>query len=171
MATEVIGGTCPAPEVIEVIHPAPEVIEVIHPAPEVIEYPGHKTPGPPGPPGRDGVAEAIVRRAAAPLSALVVVWEDVSGDVHPLDYRDGAHIDMLAGLTITSAAAGDDVTVQRSGPLDAQGLGLMPGRVWLGTNGALTQTPPVDGFDVLVGLAVSGERLYLSFDSAIFLEI
>lgn len=129
--------------------------------------PGHR--GPQGVPGPAGGA-AFIRVAAVTLSALVVVWEDAAGLVHPLDYRDEAHAALLCGLTITSAGAGQDVTVQRAGPLDAAGLGLVPGRVWLGVDGRLTQTPPQDGCDILVGNATADERIYLNFNEAIYLE-
>lgn len=129
-------------------------------------------PGPVGPQGQIGPAggAAFVRAAGANLSALVVVWEDAAGAVHPLDYRDEANAETLCGLTITSATVGNDITVQRSGPLDAAGLGLTPGRVWLGANGRLTQIPPEDGLDILVGNATSSGRIYLDFNSAIYLE-
>jgi hypothetical protein len=99
------------------------------------------------------------------------VWEDPAGVVRLLDYRDAAHIDLLAGITVTAAgAAGQPVTVQRSGVLDAAGLGLVPGRVWLGADGALTQAPPADGFDVLLGSAVAGARLVFNLQDTIHLE-
>ena len=93
------------------------------------------TRGIPGPPGKQGIpgpagGAAFTRVAATTLSALVVVWEDSAGRVRPLDYRDEEHTALLCGLTITSADAGQDVTVQRIGPLDAAGLGLVPGRVF-----------------------------------------
>lgn len=123
--------------------------------------------GPPGPAG----GSTFARPAATPLSALAVVWETPAGEVLPLDYRDADHIDSLAGIATTAAqSAGEMVQVQASGALDISGLGFAPGRVWIGANGALTQTPPVDGFDVLVGRVVSGQRLYLSFTDHIHLE-
>lgn len=127
------------------------------------------TRGVPGPAGRDGESQNFTRHTPAPLSALVVVWEDPTGAVHPLDYRDDAHIDLLAGLTVTSGGAGAVVTIQRSAVLDAHGLGLAPGRVWLGVDGRLTQTPPQDGCDILVGYATADERIYIDFSEAIFL--
>lgn len=136
---------------------------------EVLEAAAQGPRGPQGPPGPAGGA-AFIRVAAVTLSALVVVWEDAAGLVHPLDYRDEAHAALLCGLTITSAGAGQDVTVQRAGPLDAAGLGLVPGRVWLGVDGRLTQTPPQDGCDILVGNATADERIYLNFNEAIYLE-
>lgn len=136
---------------------------------EVLEAAAQGPRGPQGPPGPAGGA-AFTRVAATTLSALVVVWEDSAGLVRPLDYRDEEHAALLCGLTITSADAGQDVTVQRIGPLDAAGLGLIPGRVWLGVDGRLTQTPPQDGCDILVGNATADERIYLNFNEAIYLE-
>ena len=133
------------------------------------------TRGIPGPPGKQGIpgpagGAAFARVAATTLSTLVVVWEDSAGLVRPLDYRDEEHAALLCGLTITSADAGQDVTVQSIGPLDAAGLGLVPGRVWLGVDGRLTQAPPEDGCDILVGNATADERIYLSFNESINLE-
>ncbi|MDR0717521.1 MAG: hypothetical protein LBF50_08905 [Azoarcus sp.] len=126
--------------------------------------------GPPGPPGIDAPGSIVARTAGAALSALIAVWEDEDGAVWPLDWRDAAHIDLLAGVTRTAALAGDEITIQRAGVVDAAGLGLVPGPVWIGEDGRLTQTPPVDGFDVYLGPALSGSRMILSPAEPIFLE-
>lgn len=128
--------------------------------------------GPPGPPGPIGPAggSAFELTAATAISALRVVWEDANGAAHLLDVGDSAHIDLLAGLTTTAADSGGTVRVQRLGPLDAAGLGLSPGRVWLGANGALTQVAPTESHDVLVGYATDDDRIYLSFSEPIELE-
>lgn len=157
--TPVVFPECGAPVVVQGQDCAQVVLEVAVQGP----------PGPRGEPGPAGGA-AFTRVAATTLSALVVVWEDSAGLVRPLDYRDEEHAALLCGLTITSADAGQDVTVQRIGPLDAAGLGLVPGRVWLGVDGRLTQTPPQDGCDILVGNATADERIYLNFNEAIYLE-
>lgn len=134
------------------------------------------TGGEQGPPGRAGPigpagGSAFERQSGEAVSALRVVWEDASGIVRPLDYRDDEHIDLLAGITVTAAAsAGQPVTVQRSGVIDAAGLGLAPGRVWLGANGVLTQSPASDGFDVFIGTAVAPARLILNLQDNIELE-
>lgn len=125
--------------------------------------------GPPGPPGPAGGA-AFIRQSDGPLSALRIVWEDGSGVVRPLDSSDEDHIDLMSGLTLTAAASTGPVTVQRSGPVNDAAWTWTPGRVYLGANGALTQTPPADGFDVLVGVAVSPTRLILDFQDPIELE-
>lgn len=156
-------------QILAVVEEATQVLAVVEEAAQILAVAEQGPVGPPGPPGPAGGA-AFIRVAAVALSALVVVWEDAAGLVHPLDYRDEDHAALLCGLTITSAGAGQDVTVQRAGPLDAAGLGLVPGRVWLGVDGRLTQTPPQDGCDILVGNATADERIYLNFNEAIYLE-
>lgn len=139
---------------------------------EVVEVIADVEQGPPGPPGPIGPAGgvAFTRPTPAPLSALRVVWEDAAGAVHPLSADDADHIDLVCGLTLTAASAPGDVTVQRSGPVTDTAWNWAPGRVYLGMGGALTQSPPEDGFDVLVGVAVSATRLILDFQDPIELE-
>lgn len=130
------------------------------------------TQGPVGPRGQPGPAggSAFIRIAGEPISALRAVYELPSGAVHPLSADDAEHIDLLAGITVTSASAGQEVTIQRAGPLDASGLNLQPGRVWLGMNGQLTQTPPDSGNDTLLGYATAEQRLYIDISETILLE-
>jgi len=144
------------------------LVEIITPAaPLVVEL---GIPGPPGPPGQPG-GTAFTRVSGMPMSALRVVWEDPAGVIHPLDFEDADHISLLCGVTVTAAAAaGQAVTVQRAGPVDVPGLGLTPGPVWLGSEGGLTQVPPVNGFDVRVGSVVSGQRMYIDISSPINLK-
>jgi len=120
--------------------------------------------------GKPGHGAHLVRQSSGPLSALRVVWEDEFGVVRLLDASDAGHIDLLCGLTITATPDAGDVTVQRSGPVDDAAWSWTPGRVYLGASGALTQSPPVGGFDVLVGVAVSATRLFLNIQDPIELE-
>lgn len=124
--------------------------------------------GPPGPPGPSGGA-AVQRLAGSELSALRAVYE-LDGYVYPLDCRDSVHIDLLLGVTLTAADPGQPVNVQRSGVLDDAGWSWTPGRVWLGIDGRITQTPPTDGFDVLIGAATSATRITLNLTETIELE-
>ena len=127
--------------------------------------------GPPGRPGEPGPAggAAVQRLSGETLSALRAVYE-LDGEVYALDYRDAAHIDLLLGITLTAADQGQPVNVQRSGVLDDAGWAWTPGRVWLGADGRLTQTPPTDGFDVLIGAATSATRITLNLTETIELE-
>ena len=136
---------------------------------EVLEVAAQGPRGPKGDPGPAG-GTSHVRNSAAALSALLVVWEDEFGVVRPLDSADEGHIDLLCGLTITGTSSVGPVTVQRTGAVDDTAWAWTPGRVYLGAGGSLTQTPPNDGFDVLVGVAVSPTRLILSFQDPIQME-
>lgn len=118
------------------------------------------------PSASDGLFSRIAGEA---VSALHVVWEDEDGRVYPLDYRDEEHIDLLSGFTVSSANTGEALSLQRVGWLDAAGLGLVPGRVWLGADGRPTQVPPEEGFDVLIGYATAEERLFLDIQDNILL--
>ncbi len=140
---------------------------------EIVQVVAVAEQGPRGPQGIPGPAggAAFVRKSSGALSALLIVWEDSAGVVRPLDCSDVDHIDLICGLTLTAAAAGPgEVTVQRSGPVDDAAWSWTPGRVYLGASGALTQTPPANRFDVLVGVAVSATRLFLNIQDPIELE-
>lgn len=125
--------------------------------------------GPPGPPGPSG-ATIFVRQSAGALSAMRIVWEDGAGVVSVLDSADDDHIDLLCGITLAATSDAGPVTVQRTGAVDDSAWDWTPGRVYLGANGAPTQSPPTTGFDVLIGTAVSPTRIILNFQDPIDLE-
>lgn len=122
------------------------------------------------PTGSGGADGYYIRTAGTSISALQAVYERPDGTVWPLSADDSEHIDLLVGIAITGAREGAGVAVQRSGLLDASGLNLQPGRVWLGTNGQLTQTPPDSGNDTLLGYATAEQRLYIDISETILLE-
>ncbi|WP_260465959.1 hypothetical protein [Stutzerimonas stutzeri] len=125
--------------------------------------------GPPGIPGPAG-GTAIQCSAGATLSALRVVYE-LAAQVFALDYRDAQHIDLLLGITTSAAGAGAPINVQRSGVLDDSSWSWLPGRIYLAADGALTQTPPSDGYCVLIGAATSATSIILNLQDPIELEI
>lgn len=127
--------------------------------------------GPPGRPGEPGPAggASVQRTAGSSLSALIAVYE-LDGLVCALSADDAVHIDLLLGITLTAAQAGEPVNVQRLGAIEDSGWNWVPGRVYLGANGALTQTPPTIGFDLLIGSATSPTRITLNLQDPISLE-
>lgn len=132
------------------------------------------TVGEQGPAGRQGIpgpagGSAFERIAGQIISALRAVYE-LDGQVFYLDYRDAAHINLLLGITLTAAHALDPVNVQGSGVLDDDSWNWAPGPVWLGPAGTITQTPPADGYDVLIGAAMSATRLTLNIQDPITME-
>jgi hypothetical protein len=127
--------------------------------------------GPPGRPGEPGPAggSALQRVAAETLSALRAVYE-LDGVVRYLDYRDADHVALLIGVTITAGLASEPVNIQSAGPLTDASWQWAPGPVWVGSAGHLTQAPPDDGFDLLIGSAVSATRIQLNLQRPIELE-
>ncbi len=128
-------------------------------------------PGPQGRQGEPGPAggASVQRTAGSSLSALIAVYE-LDGLVRALSADDAVHIDLLLGITLTAAQAGETVNVQRLGAIEDSAWNWVPGRVYLGANGALTQTPPTSGFDLLIGSATSPARIALNFQDPISLE-
>lgn len=126
---------------------------------------GNGSQGVPGPAGN----AAVARLAGETISALRVVYE-TAGEVFLLDYRDEDHIDLLLGVTLTAGVAGAPINVQRLMDITDASWNWTLGRVYLGANGTLTQTPPADGYDVLIGYAVSPTRLTLNLQDPIEME-
>lgn len=124
--------------------------------------PGIGIPGPAG-------GSALQRTAGQTLSALRAVYE-LDGEVFLLDLADAAHIDFLLGITLNAADISTPVNVQRSGSLEDANWSWLPGRIWLGPEGRLTQTPPTSGFDLAIGTAVSSTRITLNLQDPIEIE-
>lgn len=112
------------------------------------------------------LANTVQRTAGENLSALRVVYE-LGGEVFYIDYLDTAHIELIRGVTVTSASAGGQVSVRMYGDIEDDSWSWDIGVIWLGANGVLTQTPPTTGFDVRVGSAVSPTRVILSISEPI----
>ncbi|UZZ12458.1 hypothetical protein NDO41_08270 [Ectopseudomonas mendocina] len=157
-----------APDVIVLGQPFVLVLEPVAPPAIVVAAGTQGPPGLAGPPGPEAGA-AFQRQAGETLSAMRVVYE-LAGQVYALDAGDAGHIDLLLGVTVSAAESGSAINVQRSGAVDNSGWNWQPGRVWLGAAGSLTQTPPADGFVVLIGAAVSATRITLNIQDAIQLE-
>lgn len=118
--------------------------------------------GTPGPVGGTSVA----RLAGETISALRAVYE-LDGEIFNLDYRDEDHIDLLLGITLTAGVTGATINVQRFSDITDAAWSWTPGRVFLGADGTLTQSPAADGFDVLIGSAVSATRLTINLQDPI----
>ena len=132
--------------------------------------------GPPGPQGMPGPAggQVLQRSAGMTVSALVVVYEDMFGQVWPADHDAELDVIALLGVTLSAADPSQLVNVQRLGFIDDDSWRWQPGgRVYLGRQGRLVQTPPTGGaggYDVLIGTALSATRLLLNIQDPIELE-
>lgn len=154
--------------VVQLEGEAPVVVPPADPQTVVLAVGIQGVPGPAGLPGPAGGA-ALQSTAGSSLSALVAVYE-LDGVVRALSADDAQHIDLLLGITLTAAQAGERINVQRLGAIEDSGWNWVPGRVFLGANGALTQIPPMHGFDVLIGSATSPTRIALNLQDPIELE-
>ena len=131
------------------------------------------TVGEQGPPGRQGEpgpagGSVLQRPAGHVVSALRMVYE-LNGQVFYLDYRDANTIYLLLGLTLSGAQAGELLNIQRAGVVEDSSWAWAPGALFLGPDGSITQNPPVDGFCVLLGSAVSATRIILDINRPIYL--
>jgi len=92
-----------------------------------------------------------------------------SGAVGYADYSVAGHGDDTIGISTGAADAGYTVQVQQFGYLTHVGWSWTPGQpIFVGTNGALTQTAPTSGFVQVVGHASDTDEMYVSIEQAIF---
>lgn len=105
--------------------------------------------------------------AGASLSALRAVTLDASGNAV---YASNATIAdaQVVGVTITSASSGAAVNVKTFGLITDASWSWTKGPVYLGTNGALTQTAPTGGAIVVqVGKAMTATKLLVDIELTI----
>lgn len=112
---------------------------------------------------------AFGRIAKRTMSALRVVWEDENGKVDWANPNDSLHVERIAGITYTAGDEGDEVMIRRTGAIEDSSWNFTTGRVWLGENGLLTQIPPTTGYDVVIGVATTNNRMYVNIQDPILL--
>lgn len=121
------------------------------------------------PPPLPSGGESVIRTAGVTLSALLGVYEQ-QGQVYPLDQDDDLHISQFLGIAISAAQAGSSAVIQRSGTIDDTSWAwTVGGLVYLGAGGALTQTAPTTGWELVVGTAPSATRLNLAIQDPVLL--
>lgn len=102
-------------------------------------------------------ASPAVMVAGENLAAGDYVYINASGHAMKADNRYESRSCM--GWVNSAALNTEPVTVQFAG-INGHGLALVPGPVWLGINGGLTQTPPTTGALVqLLGYATSATNV------------
>lgn len=147
----------------------PEQCQVVVDQEEIIEVliaPGEQgPPGPPGPAGSGG-DQYVTRTAGLTISANRVLY-DRAGLVYPLGQADAENIFAILGLSVSAGQVGAQISVQRSGTVTDSGWTWAYGRVYLGADGQLTQTPPSSGFSVLIGFAATATSINLSINDPI----
>lgn len=127
-------------------------------------------PGPRGLQGPQGIAGSgtfDLLAGVGGISALRVVVAEGGIARYP-DISDPADAARVIGLAYTAAVAGATFTVQPDGIVNEPLWNWIPGVVWVGLNGALTQTPPDSPAWLMeAGRAVAATQLLLDFQKPI----
>lgn len=111
--------------------------------------------GPQGPPGLAGGA-SIARQASTALSGHRAVRERADGAVEYADPSTPLGLTTVLGITSGAASGGAPVTIVTTGEMEEQTWSWTPGAlIYLGSSGALTQTAPVAGWLMVLGVATS----------------
>jgi hypothetical protein len=94
------------------------------------------------------------------INAFQAVAVHADGLAYKADASNAADAGRVVGIAITSATTGNSLEVQQLGEIDNAGFLFTPGAwVYLGTGGALVQTPNAGAFELPLGVALSASRL------------
>lgn len=101
-----------------------------------------------------------------------IVTLNNQGEVIHADRTIPGHAGRLCGLTLASAVAGAPVAVQSHGLVTDPSWqwDVSKPRLFLSTQGTLTQTVPTSGFLCVVGFCVSETQLFVDIQPAIQLN-
>lgn len=159
------------PNDVSVVQATTEETRVIAPtdvAPMVV---AHGNQGPPGIQGQPGVTAGLLlsRIAGQPLSAHRVVFQDDADNrVRYVDPQADSIAEVLGITTTATSASGEIVYVQSAGELNDPSFAFLPGPVFVGANGVLTQDPPTTGAALQVGVATTLTALLIRIQQPIY---
>lgn len=134
------------------------------------------TVGEPGPPGAQGIpgsgsaAESYVTAAAIGGNRVVVT--NASGLLEYATNTNTAHANQAVRLTTQAGALGDTITVLVSGRMTEPSWAWTPGgALYVGTNGLMTQTPPVSPavFSKIIAVAETATRVLMLHEPPVML--
>jgi len=122
-----------------------------------------------GRPGTDagGGIQTIIRTAGETVSALRVVYESQAKAYIANPANESVF--QALGVSLTSGSLDSELTIQTQGFIDDASWSWAEGIVWCGANGTLTQVPPIDGWDFVIGFATSPTRLYIDLNVPVLL--
>ena len=113
------------------------------------------------------VADELSLVASTNLSALRAITTNGSGEAVYASNDTLANAQVI-GLTVNAASAGNNVTIKTNGVITDASWNWTKGTVYLGTNGALTQTAPTGGAVIVhVGRALTATKLQVDIDTII----
>lgn len=116
--------------------------------------------GPPGPAGPPG-GSLLDGTAAVTCSGHRVV-RAVAGGVAPASCADPSHAGSVLGVTHGAALAGEPIEFVAFGVMEEPSWTWVPGPLFLGLDGALTQYRPLAGFLQQIGVATAPTRILVN---------
>lgn len=124
-----------------------------------------------GPRGQDGANGGAVENftAGAVISGHRML-SAAGGLVVPADAASISSAESCVGLGLQAAAFGEPVSVLRFGRVTELTWSWAPGPVYLGADGAMTQTPPDTGVLLQVGQAFDSHTLDVRIGTPILLD-
>lgn len=118
----------------------------------------------------DAAVDTAAYTAGEALSVFQPVVPSSTGRVIGADPNDPAKLAGVLGITITTAALGGQVTVQRRGPVTIVGASFTDQQpVYVDTAGGLTQSP-IGIAALLVGVAIDATTLFVIPAQPVLLE-
>lgn len=134
----------------------------------IIEMPGGQGPqgmqGIPGPAG----GSTFQRPAGQDLSGHRAVYSS-AGTVLYASASNPLHVAAYLGITNGAAMNGATVDIVRTGGMSDPSFSFVPGPIYLGELGVLTQTEPLTGMVFPVGFAESATVIFLNPQAPIVL--
>ena len=110
-------------------------------------------------PGLVGGGVVFELVAGVPLSGDRAVIANSAGQAIYADGANPSHIGRVIGITVNAAASGANVAIAPSGELTEVSWNWIPGAVFVGANGFLTQTPPASGFTQAIAAVITPTRI------------
>jgi hypothetical protein len=124
--------------------------------------------GPQGVPGERGADSTIQETAVTSLGGHRVVRGSLGG-LRLASAGSLSDAGSAIGITTGAAEAGQPATFQPSGIMTESSWAWTPGPIFLGSNGALTQSPPAAAFEQQVAIAISATRIVVQIEPPILL--
>lgn len=129
--------------------------------------------GPAGIQGQPGPAAgtSFTRPAAANVSGGKAVTLNAAGECLHANGANALMANSVVGISLNGGAAGADITIITiGGEIEETVWNWQANKpVFLGTDGALTQTAPTSGYLLVVGVAVGPTRMVVKIQQPIFI--
>ncbi len=123
--------------------------------------------GPVGPVG----GSSLSYLAGAALGGHRMVVLNSSQQAVYADNTNLAHANKVLGMTTGAVSMGDTASILYGGELvEPSWVWGLDQPVYVGTNGLLTQTPPVAGFSQIVGFPIAANKLFVSLREPLILN-